>query len=72
MNFLERAGDTAEALTYARRLDELEPGDPRVQPNAKRAKWAFAWLRCIAAEITVSLDVESMGFERHCGRRAAP
>jgi Tfp pilus assembly protein PilF len=31
VSFLERAGDKATALTYARRLGELEPGDPQVQ-----------------------------------------
>ncbi|MGO9528638.1 MAG: tetratricopeptide repeat protein, partial [Verrucomicrobiia bacterium] len=30
-NFLEQSGDPAKALTYAQRLDELEPGDPEVR-----------------------------------------
>ncbi len=35
VSFLERAGDTAKALTYARRLGELEPADPQVQQMLK-------------------------------------
>ena len=30
VNFLEQSGDPAKALTYANRLDELEPGNPQV------------------------------------------
>jgi tetratricopeptide (TPR) repeat protein len=30
VNFLEQSGDPAKALTYATRLEELEPGDPQV------------------------------------------
>jgi tetratricopeptide (TPR) repeat protein len=33
---LEGAGDAANALTYARRLQELEPGNPRVQQMLER------------------------------------
>jgi Flp pilus assembly protein TadD len=35
VNLLERAGETAKALTYARRLGELEPEDPQVQQMLK-------------------------------------
>jgi tetratricopeptide (TPR) repeat protein len=31
VTFLEQAGDRAKALTYAQRLDELEPGNPEVR-----------------------------------------
>jgi len=34
-NFLEQAGDHAKALTYAQRLDELEPGNPQVRQMLK-------------------------------------
>jgi Flp pilus assembly protein TadD len=30
VTFLEQSGDFAKALTYAKRLDELEPGNPEV------------------------------------------
>jgi predicted CXXCH cytochrome family protein len=30
VNFLEQSGDPAKAMTYANRLEELEPGDPQV------------------------------------------
>ncbi len=30
VNFLEQSGDPAKALTYAQRLDDLEPGNPQV------------------------------------------
>lgn len=33
--FLQQAGDPAEALIYARRLDQLEPGNPEVQRMLK-------------------------------------
>ena len=35
VNFLEQSGDPAKALTYAQRLDELEPGDPEVRRMLK-------------------------------------
>ena len=35
VNFLEQAGDPDKALTYARRLEELEPNNPEVQPDAE-------------------------------------
>ena len=34
-NFLEQSGDPAKALTYANRLDGLEPGNPQVQQMLK-------------------------------------
>ena len=35
VTFLEESGDPAKALTYAQRLDELEPGNPQVQQMLK-------------------------------------
>jgi tetratricopeptide (TPR) repeat protein len=35
VNFLERVGDTADALTYAQRLDQLESGSPPVHQMPK-------------------------------------
>ncbi len=35
-NFLEQSGDPANALTYAKRLDDLEPGNPQVQRMLKK------------------------------------
>jgi len=35
VSFLEQAGDPAKALTYAQRLDELEPGNPEVRRMLK-------------------------------------
>ena len=35
VNFLEQSGDPAKALTYANRLDDLEPGNPQVQQMLK-------------------------------------
>ena len=35
VNFLQQAGHSAKALTYARRLDELEPENPQVQQMLK-------------------------------------
>ena len=35
VNFLEQSGDPAKALTYARRLDELEPENPQVRRMLK-------------------------------------
>jgi tetratricopeptide (TPR) repeat protein len=35
VNFLEQAGDPAKALTYAQRLDELEPENPQVRRMLK-------------------------------------
>jgi len=38
VNFLEQSGDPAKALTYANRLDELEPGDPQVRQMLKELR----------------------------------
>ena len=38
VNFLDRAGDSAAALTYAQRLDELEPGNPQVREMLRKLK----------------------------------
>lgn len=35
VSFFEQAGDPAKALTYAQRLDELEPGNPEVRRMLK-------------------------------------
>ena len=35
VTFLEQSGDAARALTYANRLEELEPGNPQVQQMLK-------------------------------------
>jgi Flp pilus assembly protein TadD len=35
VNFLEKSGDSGEALKYARRLDALEPNNPQVQEMLK-------------------------------------
>jgi len=35
VNFLEQSGDPAKAMTYANRLEELEPGDPQVRQMLK-------------------------------------
>jgi predicted CXXCH cytochrome family protein len=35
VTFLEQAGDPTKALTYARRLEELEPGNPQVREMLK-------------------------------------
>ena len=35
VTFLEQSGDAARALTYANRLDNLEPGNPQVQQMLK-------------------------------------
>jgi len=35
VNFLQQSGDNTKALTYAQRLDELEPGNPKVQQLLK-------------------------------------
>ena len=35
VSFLEQSGDPAKALTYAQRLDELEPGNPEVRRMLK-------------------------------------
>ncbi len=36
--FLEQSGDPAKAMTYAERLDELEPGNPQVGQMLKQLK----------------------------------
>jgi predicted CXXCH cytochrome family protein len=36
VNFLEQSGDIAKALTYANRLDELEPNDPEIREVLKK------------------------------------
>jgi tetratricopeptide (TPR) repeat protein/ssDNA-binding Zn-finger/Zn-ribbon topoisomerase 1 len=35
VNFLEQSGEPAKALSYAQRLDELEPGNPQVRKMLK-------------------------------------
>jgi len=35
VNFLEQSGNSAAALTYAKRLDALEPDNPQVQQMLK-------------------------------------
>ena len=37
-NFLEQSGDPAKALTYANRLEELEPNDPEVREMLKQLR----------------------------------
>jgi hypothetical protein len=37
-NFLEQSGDPAKAVTYASRLNELEPNDPQVQQMLKELR----------------------------------
>ena len=36
VTFLEKAGDSVTALTYAQRLDQLEPGNPQVHEMLKK------------------------------------
>ena len=38
LTFLEQSGDPAKALTYANRLDELEPNNPQVQQMLKELR----------------------------------
>ncbi len=38
VTFLQKAGDSVTALTYARRLDELEPGNPQVHQMLKELR----------------------------------
>ena len=37
-NFLEQSGDPAKAVTYASRLNELEPNNPQVQQMLKELR----------------------------------
>ena len=38
VNFLEQSGDLAKALTYANRLDELEPNNPEIREMLKQLR----------------------------------
>jgi tetratricopeptide (TPR) repeat protein len=38
VNFLQQSGDIATALTYANRLDELEPNDPGIREMLKKLR----------------------------------